>query len=129
MYDFKTYLILKEVGFNITRSQMPQIKNEDFKKWLESKGHEVSLVDDVDINFVKPLQQDYDIAKVKSMSLNLEPVFIASDGYILDGHHRYFKKKLFSNRRTISCYQTPNLTINKLLSLAYEYLGNSNENI
>jgi hypothetical protein len=109
-------------GMYIHRSQMPQIDNhESFIQFLTQKGYEVSLVDDVELSSIKPTQHDIDLEKV-AQNDSEKPIFISSDNFILDGHHRYFHKKNFTDKYSIQAYQA-NTTINKLLKLAYDYLN------
>lgn len=109
-------------AFLLAREQMPQINLNQFKRVL--KKHSVkfeSFIEEVSI--FKPTQYDYDLYKAKniSMSWRKDPtlvkkafIFVSSDGFVLDGHHRYYAA--INSNTPIKVYQA-DLPINKLLKL------------
>lgn len=108
-------------GFNIARSQMPQIEDqEDFISFLEERGVG-SLFISLATSVIKPTQVNFDQSKVDSMkSGEIGSIIVSDDFYVLDGHHRYFAA-VQSGNKTIGTYFV-DAGINKLLKLAYEYL-------
>ena len=84
----------------ITRDKMPQVKQDDYqeyKTYLKDKG--VSLKPEViDAKDLKPMQKEFSdqgVAKQlnrnkeKGEGMNPKPLLASSDGYIIDGHHRW----------------------------------------
>jgi len=104
-------------GFVIARSQMPQINDVNaFKAFLTSAS--IDYVEgDFDPRKFKPVQIDVDAAKIADIADFDKPIIVSADDYILDGHHRYFAGRDRSYIKAIKV----DLTINKLLSLAYEF--------
>lgn len=112
-------------AFLLAREQMPQINLDQFKQVL--KKHNVkfeSFVEDVSI--FKPTQYDYDLYKAKNITMGWRKnpatikdtfIFVSSDGFVLDGHHRYYAA--LNSNTPIKVYQA-HLTINKLLKLFME---------
>lgn len=108
-------------GFGIARCDMPQIKDyQKFTSFLGSKSIEYRY-SNTNIQSIKPIQKDIDLAKVDSIDLSkTKPVIISNDGYLLDGHHRFFAVKNSGKdeiETLIILYP-----INKLLRLAYEFM-------
>jgi uncharacterized protein (DUF1015 family) len=124
-------------GFLLSRVQMPQIDDiEDFKTFLyENDIRFVSIRLELDNflskNIFKPTQTDYDENKVDRIVADLEnknldevkPVIFSEDGYVLDGHHRYYAAKKLALTRPHSKFPIlkVNLPINKLLVSANQY--------
>ena len=84
----------------ITRDKMPQVKQDDYqeyKTYLKDNG--VTLRPEViDAKDLKPMQSEFsDQGVAKQMNRNKEkgegmnpkPLLASSDGYIIDGHHRW----------------------------------------
>lgn len=124
MISFTTFIAEQNIcipgGMNIGRSSMPQLDTDAFVKHLEDNG--ISVYRNTDIKDVKPLQVNIDTAKVSEIAskgaANISPIIVSSDGYVLDGHHRYFASK------AVDCAvdgYVVELPINKLLKIALEY--------
>ena len=84
----------------ITRDKMPQVKQDDYqeyKTYLKDNG--VTLRPEVvDAKSLKPMQKEFSdqgVAKQlnrnkeKGEGMNPKPLLASSDGYIIDGHHRW----------------------------------------
>ena len=84
----------------IARDKMPQVKQDDYqeyKTYLKDNG--VSLKPEViDAKDLKPMQKEFSgqgVAKQlnrnkeKGEGMNPKPLLASSDGYIIDGHHRF----------------------------------------
>jgi hypothetical protein len=126
MNPFKDFI--KE-SFSIPRANMPQIENvKKFCSFLEQKGvsceKQVGLVD-----HYKPSQSEgFDEMKIKLICLGMrrnpekrmKPIIVSSDGYVIDGHHRYIAATRTQQKIPYILVDT---TANKLLKLAYEYTG------
>lgn len=109
-------------GFNIARSEMPQIKDQEkFADYLENLGYEVMAIA-ISPKIVKPTQIEFDQSKVDALvGKELDPVIVSDDYFVLDGHHRYFAA-LQSGASNMTVYYV-SVGINKLLKHAYEFLG------
>ncbi len=104
MIDFKKYEEIEQViqelikfGFHIPRSQMPQIFGDltsNFLEFLDSEGISHKKVN-MPSEKLKVTQGEIDIGKIIPfikdglVIRNNKPLLISSDGYILDGHHRF----------------------------------------
>lgn len=114
---------LSEVGFNIARTQMPQIDDHhDFVDYLERCGCEVLRIESM-VAMIQCTQQDFDQSKVDNIKNSTvgKPIIISDDYFILDGHHRFIAAKQ-SGEKLIDSYYV-NTSINKLLKYANDYLG------
>ena len=91
--------ILKQ-GLQLPRSELPQIKStdmDDFKGWLEQVNVEWDETNET-VGELEPIQAEINLEKVNWMMQNKseeelgsgKPVIISSDGYLIDGHHRWF---------------------------------------
>lgn len=109
-------------GFNIARTSMPQIANAaEFREWLLDRNISVD-VQECPISMLKPVQQDYNIEKIGPLiDTDYLPIIISNDGHILDGHHRYYSAVMTPGLDLVNC-MVVDLSINKLLSAAYEYI-------
>ncbi len=88
-----------EGGLGIKREDMPQIQGDDkpeFFKWLTKQGV-MATQTKKSAGELKPTQSDLNADKVTEMSKSIvdgdypqgtDPI-VSSDGYILDGHHRW----------------------------------------
>lgn len=108
-------------GFNIHRRQMPQIDDQQkFADFLKSKDVSVDFTI-IPLSDLNPTQFGSDTSNTKPMSGDYTPIICTSDGYILDGHHRFY-----SLVAAPDCYEAKvmvvDTTINNALSLAYQYL-------
>lgn len=123
MLSFNQYVTEKTVigGFNIPRASMPQIADqESFARYLEFIGVDVRFVKS-HLNFLKPTQTEFDQEKVDSMQAPYGSIIVSNDGYILDGHHRFFAAVADPDHDSIDTY-TCGVTINQLLAHAKDYL-------
>lgn len=94
MKDINQYLdeaLTPFSGFLLARVNMPQIDDiELFEKMLADRGVSTERLG-LPVENLKPTQFDYDEEKVERMMADPvdKPVVIASDGFVIDGHHRY----------------------------------------
>ena len=117
-------------AFNLPRSQMPQIKDIDsFLSYISAHGHlYIDMFGTVD-NF-RPTQTDYDKDKVdrikqdmiRNPRSNTKPILVSSDGFILDGHHRYLATKQLNG---MIAYYELSTNVTDSLKLAYDFLNMS----
>jgi len=130
MKSFKTFLEESQTfvsgGFNIARSEMPQLNDIDaFIDHIERSGI-LALNIELRVDSLKPTQIEYDQAKVDSMiGKDLGRIVVSNDLFVLDGHHRYFAAAQ-SGVKTIKAVLV-DTTINKLLSAAYAFLEGSSD--
>lgn len=83
-------------SLGIPRAKMPQIKSDDvpeFIDFLKERGIK-SKTSKVAVKTLKPTQNEYNPDKVQKLtsapkSVLSKIIIKSSDGYILDGHHRY----------------------------------------
>lgn len=82
------------IGHTLARDLMPQIKDiHDFLDELELHGISHRL-ETLDPNDLKSTQLEFDANKVFQMMQNQgerKPIITSSDGYVLDGHHRWLE--------------------------------------
>lgn len=82
------------IGHTLARDLMPQIKDiHDFLDELELHGISHRL-ETLDPNDLKSTQSEFDANKVFQMMQNQgerKPIITSSDGYVLDGHHRWLE--------------------------------------
>lgn len=122
MLTFKQYVTEQSIagGFNIARADMPQIADQDaFAKYLQFIGITV-VKGPVALPTIKPTQSEYDPAKVASMTSPYGSIIVAADGYILDGHHRYFAA--LRDQDEIDAHWC-DASINQLLKHANDFLS------
>lgn len=130
MKSFKTFLEESQTfvsgGFNIARSEMPQLNDIDaFIDHIERSGI-LALNIELRVDSLKPTQIEYDQSKVDSMiGKDLGRIVVSNDLFVLDGHHRYFAAAQ-SGVRTIKAVLV-DTTINKLLNSAYAFLEGSSD--
>ena len=133
MKTFKQFIFedqMKMSAFNLPRSQMPQIKDIDsFLSYVSSQGHSsMDMFGDVD-DF-RPTQTDYNQEKVdrikhdmiRNPRINTKSIIVTSDGFVLDGHHRYLAAKQLGE---MIPYYELSTNVTDSLKLAYEYLNTS----
>lgn len=130
MRSFKTFLEESQTfvsgGFNIARSEMPQLNDIDaFIDHIERSGV-LALNIELRVDSLKPTQIEYDQSKVDSMiGKDLGRIVVSNDMFVLDGHHRYFAAAQ-SGVKTIKAVLV-DTTINKLLNAAYAFLEGSSD--
>lgn len=126
-------------GFVLARSQMPQIDDIDvFGQFLFENDimfYEKRVFIDGIADF-KPTQVEYDEEKVESMyndfkksiDEHAKPVIVA-DGYVIDGHHRYYaikqlsevEKAAYGKAESMYPIMSIQLPLNQALKYAYEF--------
>lgn len=93
--------ISKQVLEEIRREVMPQIRQCDLKvamRELKDSGVGV-FYKSSPIGILQPTQENYSQEKVDSMKesmtepFNIDPIIVANDGAIVDGHHRWLAAK------------------------------------
>ena len=117
----------KEDTLDIPRREMPQVKKgdmSDFISYLRKNGvsTDKKLVSP---NKLKATQGHFHKEKIKGMmnalekgDLEMSPILISKDNYVIDGHHRWLA---FMNlNRDITIYQA-NIKADKLIELMKEY--------
>jgi len=101
-------IYLMEIG----RADMPQVRSKDVTETLRIFDNENIKYEKGRISCaeLKPTQEDYNPIKVGSMKGDLHinkkinPIFVSSDGYILDGHHRWLAcKEAYGEDYLIPC--------------------------
>lgn len=111
-------------AFLVARVSMPQINNvNDFTNFLDQLG--VDVVSGLQsVSHLHPTQTDYDQEKVDRIvshmhtDNDLTPIIISNDGFVADGHHRYYAAKQSELEINVLVVSLP---INKLLKLMYDY--------
>lgn len=120
MISFSQY-VAQHSAFNIARSQMPQIADQQaFVQYLDFVGIPVDQVD-VPLKQLAPTQVNFDQAKVDAIKAPYGPIIVSDVGHILDGHHRYFAALADPSVDSISTYQCAD-PINQLLKHAKDFL-------
>ena len=128
MQGFKQFLT--EYGsqpfsaFLLSRVSMPQINNvNDFLNFLDHLGVD-AVKGPQHVDELNPTQTDFDQQKVDRIISELgtgndmSPILISNDGFVADGHHRYYAAK---QSETPINVVTVSLPINKLLKIMYDY--------
>ena len=98
-------------SLGISRSEMPQIpaeKTKGFLNYLTRTGCKYERVEK-SANELTPSQGELDTDKADKIwndgnSLNSE-IIISKDGYVLDGHHRWFAVKRNAPNEKLNCIQ------------------------
>jgi len=95
-------IIELEDGLGICRTECPQVKSSDvpeFIEWLETQDPPIvadrTTMDPKDIT---PIQKQINLEKVSGMAAakgldalaSEKPVMVSGDGYLIDGHHRWY---------------------------------------
>jgi len=110
---------------------------DEFQAYLKNKGYEITQ-EDVDAFDLKATQSELVGGNVAGMWFALKinpqngniraPIFVSSDNYVLDGHHRWAAVMCneFGLAKDIKPFRMPvlriNADINKLLDLSAEFL-------
>lgn len=111
----------------ISRIKMPQIKSADvgeFTEFLKKNGVHLSSKH-IAVRMLKPTQNEFDPKKVAELASAPETVLtklviVSSDGYILDGHHRYSALLHRDPKIKMEVLQA-DIKIEKLLDLAFKF--------
>lgn len=131
MKTFKQFILedqMSQSAFALPRSQMPQIKDIDsFLSYISAHGH--SYIDMFGaVNNFRPTQTDYDQDKVdrikqdmiRNPRTNTKSILVSSDGFVLDGHHRYLAAKQLNE---MIAYYELSTNVTDSLKLAYDFLN------
>ena len=102
---------------NNSRNEMPQLEPKKFKEYL----------DDLGISFVcmkihplhlKASQGHFNKTKIEAMrGQKLPPIFVSSDLYVLDGHHRWLAQ---SEKEQIDVFKI-DASFNEILDIANDW--------
>lgn len=100
-----TYIAEEIIIDEIMRSDMPQIKDKDYLYVLKIfKDYGVPYrLQNVNTDDLFPIQKDFIKSKVDNIANDItsgkqmKPIFISSDYYIVDGHHRWLANKQLNN--------------------------------
>jgi len=132
MKTFREFLSEEQIaqsGFGLPRSQMPQVKDlNHFVNYLEQLG--ISYIESTgDLSAFKPTQAEFNKWKVNNIKMDwrkkpesvstTKSVLVSEDGFVLDGHHRYFAA--IQANEDIN-YIKVDLPINKLFKLVQDYM-------
>lgn len=120
----KAEVIIPPHSLGIPRSQMPQIEDdcmEDFILHLKKNGVGIRKAD-VKVKNLKATQKELNADAVKNLLKEnpnklKKPIFVSSDNYILDGHHRWLAMYNFDEESHIPAYVC-SVDIRKLLHIA-----------
>lgn len=122
-------------GFNLTRAQMPNIPGKsvlDFLSRLKKRG--ITVYDkSISVGLLRPTQGEMSKSQMNQMITMPEAklrshVLVSSDGFILDGHHRWGHLLTRSPESKINAYVI-GLPIKSLISEANRYSGAVHRNI
>ncbi len=105
--DLSKYIVEEYLIDEIERSSMPQIKGNDIPKALNSlKKYGIPYrYKVVQTNDLHPIQTNAIQSKIDNITKKLlrghdfNPIFISSDWYIIDGHHRWLANKQIGNKK------------------------------
>jgi tRNA uridine 5-carbamoylmethylation protein Kti12 len=110
-----------------SRIDMPQIRDEDYKEFIEymQKNGVKFVAKIIPARQLKPMQKDFsDAGIIKQLKKQMQkgafkkPVIMSSDGYIIDGHHRWL---VASNTGQDLNVNQVNLPAEELYSLAKNF--------
>jgi len=131
--DMKSFNYFIKEQFSIARVNMPQIDDlEAFKGFVVSQGLDYSVNTDT-VSHINPLQSvGEDEYKIRNICMSIrkdpdsivdmKPIIVSDDGYVIDGHHRYYA----AIREDVKIpYIVIHTTANKLLKIAYEFTTNN----
>lgn len=122
-------LILAPTGnLGIPRHSMPQIDKAHrpaFIDWIKSQGIKVRDIR-VPARSLKMVQGEYDRDKAGSIidsgNIGVDPIFISSDGYVVDGNHRLIAKLNMPNEKSSYMAVTElGMEIRPLLAKIHEF--------
>lgn len=120
--------ILPFSAFLISRSQMPQVDSTKLKDILKSNKIDHEILSKCNVESFKPTQYEYDKYKVNLIKMEwrkdsnainkTKPIIVSEDGFVLDGHHRYFAALQSNTPIDVLIVFLP---INKLLKLVQDF--------
>lgn len=117
-------------AMGVPRAKMPQVKADkrpELYKFLQSKGIEHTRAF-AKAGTLKPTQAEYSPAKAERAKVLDGPkavVLVSSDGYILDGHHRWVARAANNDPVDVVRFNAP---IGKLLEAVREFPGATTSN-
>lgn len=112
-------------NLGIPRYQMPQIEGkhfDDFIQWLKSQGI-TSATKSVPAGGLRMAQTEFNKTKVMKLMKQPDsgkPILVSSDGYVLDGTHRFLAQYNRNRGGLINVVQV-NKPIRELLKIARNY--------
>ena len=115
------------------RQEMPQFNTatkKDFLKKIVSGGIPVTTRS-IPVGALRVTQKDFDPEKVKAImrcSEPIDPIITSSDGYIVDGHHRWLAMCWLQSAIAIKCYVV-DMPILRLLDIAHSFLDDDEKKI
>lgn len=120
----KAEILIPPHSLGIPRSQMPQIEDDcmdAFIAHLKKNGVSVRKAN-VKVKTLKATQKELNADTVKNLLKQnpdklKKPIFVSSDNYILDGHHRWLALYNFDEESSIPAYICSS-DIRKLLQIA-----------
>lgn len=113
-----------ENSLNIARKDMPQIRSfnmEDYLSWLLKTHNVTHKTEIVSGDKLKPIQAHIEtdrVATLKPSQSHERPMVVSRDGYILDGHHRWFQAKQNGEKIKIVRVSVP---MKQLLKITKDY--------
>lgn len=112
----------------IQRHELPQIPKEQYKEFIdfiENQGIRC-IGASYPVGMLRPIQAHINRQKVDGMKTNPStfniPLIVNTDGYILDGHHRWIAKKELDPSSKINCISI-DCDIDELIELGHEFDG------
>ncbi|BAU40026.1 hypothetical protein [Ralstonia phage RSP15] len=112
-------------NLGIPRWQMPQIEGknyDDFLNWLKGQGIS-NTKKTVSVGSLNMTQSEFNKNKVMKLMGGVDsakPILVSSDGYVLDGTHRFLAEYNKGRNRQIAVYQI-NKPIRDLLKIVKNY--------
>ena len=118
-----------EGNLGVRRHNMPQMP-EDFTPLLETLSSKYKIghtkIEEMSLKSLKPSQNEVNAGKANGIAGAIKSgiplqgyIFISNDGYVIDGHHRFFAYKI-AEKPTIAAIQL-HASIDKILQiLSYE---------
>lgn len=102
---------------NNSRKEMPQLEPKKFKEYLDEIGVGFECLK-IDPLMLKASQGHFNRKKIESMrGQDLPPIFVSSDLYVLDGHHRWLAQ---SEKDKIDVFRI-DASLNDILDIANEW--------
>lgn len=125
----QTFPAICHGNLGLSRSEMPQIKSDkvnEFLDDLEEDGISVHRNQHIAVSKLKATQNEIDSIKVKEMMLlplgKLEgkPILVSSNGFILDGTHRWAALLALNGNNRMPCHVI-GLPIKQLIKKVFEF--------
>lgn len=117
---------IPKIGMTFSRALMPQIKGSEMNKFLDYlKSKDIDYANKkLRVKDLKATQSEFDLTKVDQMIGQRSDIkiVVSSDGYIMDGHHRWLADYNTDKESMINSIVV-DLPILELLRVAKEYSG------